>query len=152
MNKPRLIYFKPEECREWFRHMDCRLLVLMDSLRHQWGRPIRISGHEESLGRHQGNSASWHNIDRYGLAYAADIFPDGLYDRHSVVRFVDLAIKVGFTGIGVYSDTSPGIMIHLDTRYTHKPGDPALWGAIADPFDGTGRQYVSYKGALESIV
>ena len=72
-----------------------------------------------------------HNADRYGEVRAADVFPKGL-DKHNLQRAYDCAIEAGFTGIGVYKEARPSIMMHLDTR----DGRLAKWSAWRKEFKG----------------
>ncbi len=152
METVKLYYFKPAEFHrgvDWFDLMDTRLLVLLDSLRHQWRQPIYISQHDDALGRRQGDSYSQHNIERWGEVRAADIIPRGIRNDDDANRFVYLATDVGFTGIGVYPDWNQGVGLHLDTRIDAKPGSPAVWGAVNNEMGQ--QRYVTITEALEAI-
>jgi hypothetical protein len=147
---PHLYYFRPVEFGEWWQMMDPRLLVLLDSLRHQWGKPIRISADDAAIGRNLGGSSlSQHNADKWGVVRAVDVFPEMLTSSFDAEDFVDLATRVGFTGIGVYPHWTGGIGVHLDTRVDAEPGNPAKWGAVNNAM---GKQrYVALSEALEVI-
>ena len=128
--------------------MDTRLLVLLDSLRHQWGAAIMISPATGSLGRSLGNSLSQHNIDKWGQVRAADVFVEGVNSIPTAAAFIDLATDVGFTGIGIYPDWEPSIGFHLDTRVDARPGRPAKWGGVRTM---QGQRYVTLSDALEGL-
>ena len=148
-----LHYFKPYEFgptkyrkEDWWHFMCPRLLVLTDVFRHQWGRRVRVSNNEFALGRRLGDSESQHNVDRYDECRAIDCFPEGLVYREDAELAIELAKEVGFTGIGLYPDWSGGVGLHLDTRRSNVPGDPATWGALSTA-DGE-QNYVTLEFAL----
>ena len=144
-----LYFFSRDEFRGWFDQMDPRLLFLLDSLRHQWGQPIRISQADGAIGRHMGEGLSQHNADKWGMVRAVDVYVDGVTNEQQAREFVDLAEQVGFTGIGVYPDWAQGIGFHLDVRVDAIPGKPAKWGAVNNE---VGQQrYVVMSQALEAI-
>lgn len=144
-----LRYFDPDEFREWWPHMSLRLLVLLDSLRHQWGAGITVSPVTGALGRHNGDSdPTQHNIDRWGEVRAADVFLSGMDCRSTANRAVGLAMRTGFTGCGVYPHWRPSPGMHLDVRTSAEPGEPALWGMVDD---GQGQYQVSLEKALERM-
>lgn len=130
-------YFTAEEFREWADDMSRRLVTMLDVLRHMSGRVIEISANGMSLGRELGLAAvSEHNIDHWGEVLAADCFVSGVYYREQAEAIVDLARKIGFTGIGIYTDTRNNrgeeqVMFHFGVRPTRNMGDPALWGRVA---------------------
>lgn len=147
MKREELKYFAPSEFGIWWPFMSNELLEKLDILRDRWGMPIYISPVKGGLGRNIGASHSQHNIDRYGVVNAADIFPSGLTDKN-VGAFYQLAKEVGFTGIGIYADTKydgkPHTMFHVDVRSSAQVGSPAKWGRI----DG---QYVSLEKVLGHV-
>lgn len=143
-----LRYFTPTEFRDWWPHMSLRLLVLMDSGRHQWGDQWEISPVEGALGRHRGDALTQHNIDRWDEVRAADFFMHGMDTRVKARHAVDLMVRTGFTGIGVYPDWDPMPGVHGDVRQDRDPGDPAIWGMIDD---GQGQYQVSLEHALERM-
>lgn len=124
--KTTMRYFKPAEFGRWWPDMSPELLEKLDEFRHQWGGPVVISPAEGGIGRNLGhNSRSQHNIDLWGEVRAVDVFPqvpdgaggyrymDSRADRERAYR---VARAAGFTGIGLYTDTRPGNMVHLDVR------------------------------------
>lgn len=143
-----LRYFRDDEFRGWFADCSVRLLVLLDSFRHQWGRPVTISPVNGAIGRRMNRAETQHNIERWGEVRALDIFAEGLTTRGDMERAVGLAMRTGFTGIGVYPDWQPHPGLHLDVRTSEAPGDPALWGGLDD---GEGQYYVGYETALERM-
>ena len=124
-------YFTESEFLGWFESTSQKQLDRLDKFRELWGAPVKISPVDGGLGRRGGASKSTHNIDRHGEVMAADIFPKGL-DKNNLQRAYDCAIKAGFTGIGVYKDARPSIMMHLDSR----PGRLAQWSAWRKPNGG----------------
>lgn len=117
-----LRHFKSSEFHrggtDWFLLMDSTLLVRLDVLREFWGKPISISIHPRAVGRFDGDSPSWHNIDAHDKVRAVDTFPGGLTSHDAVSAFRELAIRVGICGIGYYPDWRMGSRqggFHLDT-------------------------------------
>jgi hypothetical protein len=117
-------YFTPNEFSGWFDRMSQHQIDCLNKFRELWGEPVSVSPVEGAVGRHGGGSKSMHNIDRYGEVRATDVFPKGL-TRDNLQRAYDCAKKAGFTGIGVYTEARPSIMLHLDTR----DGNLAKWSA-----------------------
>ena len=121
-----LKYFSPDEFRQWWGQMNPELLQKLDAFRERWGAPVRISPASGALGRHDGiTGTSQHNVDAWGEVRAVDVFPmvpagRGGYayisSRADRERAYQTARAVGFTGIGLYTDTSPGDMLHVDVR------------------------------------
>lgn len=130
-------YFDAEEFREWADDMSVRLVTLLDVLRHMSGRIIEISAHADALGRELGHGDwSAHNLDRWGEVLAVDCFVSGVYYREQAEAVVDLARRIGFTGIGVYTDTRNNrgedqVMFHFDVRPYRDMGTPSTWGRVA---------------------
>jgi len=155
MNHPRLNYFKPDEFREWWPYMSPRLLVMLDVLRHQWGKKIEISGAGGALGRNAKGSLTQHNVDKWGEVRAADIFPAGVATVDEAQAFWDLIKAVGFTGRGVYPDALPSVMFHVDVRVDRRPGQPSDWGAlrrmINRPAEDDDWRYVSVEEAMREV-
>lgn len=134
----------------WYERMDPRLLVLLDVFRHQWGAKVSISAHDAALGRELGpTKLSDHNVDLHGVCLAADVIPEGMTRRADAWRAVTTAAAVGFTAIGVYPDWLPGPGLHLGTRMSHRPGTPALWGAVRP--EGGSQQYVALHSAVDQF-
>lgn len=112
---PTLQYFTAGEFGQWWPLMDTDLLQKLDAFRRNWGAPVQVSPANGALGRYVGESDSYHNIDKWGAVRAADIFPQGL-TRDNAARAVEAAEQAGFGGIGLYTDTQPSMMMHVDNR------------------------------------
>jgi hypothetical protein len=152
--------FNAEEFRDWADEMSPRLLTMFDVLRYQLGRRVIISPHPYSLGRNLGrDDMSAHNIDHWGEVLAGDFFVDGVTHREAVEDVARKMKLIGFTGIGVYSDTHyiDGLhpMFHGDVRPNEKMGDPATWGRVFDGgTDINGNptsEYTSLMAAIQSV-
>jgi len=143
-------HFSQEEFREWSDDMSPRLVTMLDVLRFRLGRPIEISASEYALGRNLGrNELSEHNIDEWGEVLAVDCFISGVYNRAQAESVVYEAEGIGFTGIGVYSDTDNNqgddqVMFHLGVRPNELMGSPATWGRISG-------KYTSLIAAVQSL-
>ena len=133
-------YFSQEEFREWAEDMSPRLVTMLDVLRFRLGRPIATSASEYALGRNLGvGKMSEHNIDEWGEVLAVDCFIGGVYNRAQAEAVVYEAEGIGFTGIGVYSDTRNNqgqeqVMFHLGVRPNEDMGSPATWGRISSKY------------------
>ncbi len=144
----KLDHFTAEEFREWWPHMAPSALRCFDAFRKHWGARCDVSPHPLALGRRLGpDKMSGHNIDRWGYVFAGDLFPQGMDTPADLERALDCARKAKATGIGLYIDTRPSFMIHLDTRPDRTPDSPRLWcrrkldgrrhyGAIAEVLPG----------------
>ena len=143
-------YFSQEEFREWSDDMSARLVTMLDVLRFKLGSPIEISASEYALGRNLGvGKMSEHNVDHWGEVLAADCFISGIYNRAQSEAVVYEATSIGFTGIGVYSDTHNNkgeeqVMFHLGVRPNELMGSPATWGRVD-------HDYTSLMAAIQSI-
>jgi hypothetical protein len=143
-------HFDAEEFREWSEDMSARLVTMLDVLRFKLGSAIEISGSEYALGRNLGrNELSEHNIDEWGEVLAVDCFIGGVYNRAQAEAVVYEAEGIGFTGIGVYSDTHNNqgddqVMFHLGVRPNEDMGAPATWGRISG-------KYTSLIAAIQSL-
>jgi len=143
-------HFEAEEFREWSDDMSARLITMLDVLRFRLGRPIAISASEYALGRNLGRGKmSEHNIDEWGEVLAVDCFVSGVYNRAQAEAVVYEAEEIGFTGIGVYSDTRNNqgqeqVMFHLGVRPNELMGSPATWGRISG-------KYTSLIAAVQSL-
>jgi len=143
-------YFDQEEFREWSDDMSPRLVTMLDVLRFKLGSPIEISGSEYALGRELGrNELSEHNIDHWGEVLAVDCFVRGVYNRAQAEAVVYEAEGIGFTGIGVYSDTHNNygvdqVMFHFGVRPNELMGNPATWGRVD-------HDYTSLMEAIQSL-
>lgn len=141
---PILNYFEPYEFGEWWEYMDETFLLQLDEFRRNWKGPVQISPHPDALGRELGDSMSMHNIERWGVLKAADVFPMYLERVNGIsrlryisttqqrIRAYEAAIYSGFNGIGIYTDTRPGDMLHLDTR----EGQLATWSRVNGQYLG----------------
>lgn len=145
-----LQYFDAAEFGEWFECMSIRQLIMLDIFRHSIGSRVFISNAYGALGRRLGpDSQSAHNVDVWGEVLASDVFVDHIYNRVPASGAIDLAERLGFTGIGLYTDTRNNEgkqqpMFHLDVRPTKKMGFPALWGRVNG-------EYCSIEKALHSL-
>jgi hypothetical protein len=143
-------HFDAEEFREWSDDMSARLVTMLDVLRFKLGSPIEISASEYALGRNLGrNELSEHNVDEWGEVLAVDCFVSGVYNRVQAEAVVYEAEGIGFTGIGVYSDTRNNqgqeqVMFHLGVRPNESMGSPATWGRISG-------KYTSLIAAVQSL-
>lgn len=111
-----LEYFDRSEFGIWWPLMDADVLLKLDAFRREWGNPVVVSSHKDALGREDENSGSMHNVLKWGKVRAVDVFPRGMNSYIDRRRAYQIAKKVGFTGIGVYTDTTPSNMLHLDNR------------------------------------
>ena len=133
MSKPTLRYFKASEFGGFYPLINSDLLIKLDEFRHRWGRPVTVSPVAGSIIRHGGDSESQHNIDRWGETRAIDVFPEGMNTLAERQRAYQIAQEVGFTGIGIYTDTKPSNLLHVDVR----PGDyVATWARVEGQYVG----------------
>ena len=143
-------YFDQEEFREWSDDMSARLVTMLDVLRFKLESPIEISLSEYALGRNLvRGKMSEHNIDEWGEVLAVDCFVRGVYNRAQAEAVVYEAEGIGFTGIGVYSDTHNNyevdqVMFHFGVRPNELMGNPATWGRVD-------HDYTSLMEAIQSL-
>ena len=143
-------HFSAEEFRDWADDMSPRLVTMLDVLRFKLGSPIAVSASEYALGRNLGrNELSEHNIDEWGEVLAVDCFVSGVYNRAQAEAVVYEAEGIGFTGIGVYSDTRNNqgqeqVMFHLGVRPNEFMGSPATWGRV-------NHDYTTLMAAIQSL-
>ena len=143
-------HFSQEEFREWSDDMSARLITMLDVIRFRLGSAIEISLSEYALGRNLGRGKmSEHNIDEWGEVLAVDCFVRGVYNRAQAESVVYEAEGIGFTGIGVYSDTHNNygvdqVMFHLGVRHNELMGSPATWGRVNG-------KYTSLIAAIQSL-
>jgi len=143
-------HFSQEEFREWSDDMSARLITMLDVIRFRLGSAIEISLSEYALGRNLGRGKmSEHNIDEWGEVLAVDCFVRGVYNRAQAEAVVYEAEGIGFTGIGVYSDTHNNrgekqVMFHLGVRPNELMGSPATWGRVD-------YEYTSLMAAVRSL-
>ena len=143
-------HFSQEEFREWAEDMSPRLVTMLDVLRFRLGSAIEISASGAALGRNLGrDKLSEHNVDHWGEVLAVDCFISGVYSRQQAEGVAHEATAIGFTGIGVYSDTTNNqgeeqVMFHLGVRPNELMGSPATWGRISG-------KYTSLIAAVQSL-
>ena len=143
-------HFSQEEFRDWADDMSPRLITMLDVLRFRLGSPIAVSGSKNALGRNLGpGDLSEHNFDEWGEVLAVDCFISGVYNRAQAEAVAHEAEGIGFTGIGVYSDTHNNrgeeqVMFHLGVRPTEMMGSPATWGRVD-------HDYTSLIAAVQSL-
>jgi hypothetical protein len=130
--KPNLKYFVPSEFGVWYPFMSNELLIKLDKFRALMGSPVIVSSASGGIGRHDSETGtSQHNVDAWGEVRAIDVFPTigGEYIKTASQRSIVLknAKLAGFTGIGLYTDTQPANMLHLDVRKTEVV---ALWSRV----------------------
>lgn len=155
----KLYHFTSEEFRDWWDHMNPRLLICLDIWRDMRDKPIYISGNEWALGRDTDENAdSQHNVLMWGDVRAADVFPSGLTTRKDAQKAITLAQRSGFTGIGLYPHWNGGVGMHVDVRYDREPRNGAMWGAVnvPDGYDDDGneiyrQEYVPIEEALNEL-
>jgi len=128
-------FFEVDEFRGWYNKMNPELLIKLDMFREMWGAPVIISPNPEAIGRvvNDPNASGYdsqHNIVKHGMVNAIDVFPSGMTNATERRRAFEIAKRVGFTGIGVYVDTQPQNMLHLDVRKNPSDGLDK-WGRVA---------------------
>ena len=145
-------WFSAREFGTWANMMHPALLFALDVLRDALNAPVGISPAAGSLGRRLGGSSSLHNVDVFGMVYAADVLLPlswGVAEGFDAARNVRL-----FSGIGVYPFWKPRPGLHLDVRHLSAmnpskgatPLRPATWGAVLGA--GGRQEYVSAAAAL----
>ena len=145
-------HFSNAEFGPWAGRIQPALLYGLDVLRETLSAPVVISPARGSLGRRLGGSKSLHNIDVYGMVYAADVL---LPMSWSAAEGLEAALKLRlFSGVGVYPFWKPRPGLHLDVRHLsavnpskgRTPLNPATWGAM--PGDSGRQEYCSAAAAL----
>ena len=127
-----LNHFVPAEFGKWWGLMSPELLRKLDKFRELWGDKVMISPVSGAIGRHLGHDdTSQHNVDKWGEVRGIDIFPKGL-NASTKAKAIRCAKKAGFTGYGIYSDTKPSWMMHVDVRADRTVSRPATWGRVSD--------------------
>lgn len=119
-------YFSESEFNGWFDDLSDKQKKCLDTFRDLWGHPVSVSPVPGAVGRNKGSSKSMHNIDRYKEVRATDVFPSNL-SLDNLQHCVDCAKKAGFTGVGVYTQAKPTIMLHLDTRDGSRVATWSAW-------------------------
>ena len=145
-------HFTAEEFGPWAGRIHPALLYGLDVLRETLRAPVAISPAPGSLGRRLGGSKSLHNVDVFGMVYAADVL---LPLSCGVTEGYEAALNVRlFSGVGVYPFWKPRPGLHVDVRHASAvnpskgatPLNPATWGAV--PGAGGRQEYVSAAAAL----
>ena len=145
-------FFAPHEFGAWLNRIHPALLFALDVLRDTLNAPVVISPAAGALGRRLGGSSSLHNVDVFGMVYAADVLLPlscGVAEGFDAARNVRL-----FSGIGVYPFWKPRPGLHVDVRHLSAvnptkgatPLKPATWGAVRGA--GGRQEYVSAAAAL----
>lgn len=145
-------FFRLEEFGAWADRMHPALLLALDVLRDTLNAPVAISPAAGALGRRVGRSISLHNVDVFGMVYAADVLLPvswGVEEGFDAARNVRL-----FSGVGVYPFWKPRPGLHVDVRHLSAvnptkgatPLRPATWGAVRGA--GGRQEYVSAAAAL----
>lgn len=145
-------FFAPHEFGAWLNRVHPALLFALDVLRDTLNAPVVISPAAGALGRRLGGSSSLHNVDVFGMVYAADVLLPltwGVAEGFDAARNVRL-----FSGIGVYPFWKPRPGLHVDVRHLSAvnptkgatPLKPATWGAVRGA--GGRQEYVSAAAAL----
>lgn len=129
MSRPDLKYFKPSEFGVWWPLINADLLRKADEFRDRWGAAVMISQAEGGIGR-EDDSGSQHNVLKWGEVRALDLMPKGMDTAYDRRRAVNIAMAVGFTGIGIYPDWQPRPGIHVDVREPKEPGHIAMWSGV----------------------
>ncbi|NRB42683.1 MAG: hypothetical protein HRU20_30145 [Pseudomonadales bacterium] len=140
-------HFQASEFHGFYDQLNPDLLVSLNLFREWWGAPVHISPLADGVGRYLGaDKDSQHNIDKWGQVNAVDFFPEGLKTESDIKRAYDLAKKAGFSGIGLYTDTTrngkKAIMMHGDVRADKSAINPATWARVNGVYVGI-RQLVA---------
>lgn len=145
-------HFSEREFGAWADQIHPALLFGLDVLRETLEAPVVISPAPGSLGRRLGASMSLHNVNVYGMVYAADVL---LPLSWGVAEGYEAALQLRlFSGLGVYPFWTPRPGLHLDVRHLSAvnpskgatPLNPATWGAV--PGAGGRQEYISAAAAL----
>lgn len=145
-------FFRLDEFGAWADRMHPALLLALDVLRDTLNAPVSISPAPGALGRRSGWSISLHNVDVFGMVYAADVLVPvswGVAEGFDAARNVLL-----FSGIGVYPFWIPRPGLHVDVRHLSAlnpskgatPLRPATWGGVRGA--GGRQEYVTAAAAL----
>ena len=146
------LHFTAEEFGPWAGRIHPALLYGLDVLRETLRGPVVISPAPGSLGRRLGGSKSLHNVDVFGMVFAADVL---LPLSCGVTEGYEAALNVRlFSGVGVYPFWKPRPGLHVDVRHASAvnpskgatPLNPTTWGAV--PGAGGRQEYVSAAAAL----
>lgn len=115
-------YFSPDEfrCKHCGAlHIDPKFVRMLDTLRHQFGKPMKITSGYRCLDHDK--AVSPNSINRaHTTGKACDIAVHG----EQAYRLVKLALLIGFEGIGV-NQKGGSRFIHLDTIKSNTR--PNIW-------------------------
>jgi hypothetical protein len=125
---------RPYGGQDWWPQMDPELLLLLDKVRASWGQKIEISPIRGALGRHMKLSYSDHNIHRWPMVRAADVFPLMQQTPSAAQMFLEVCKDCGVTAIGCYphwinKDGNQQCGWHIGYR-PERTDSPAMWGMI----------------------
>ncbi len=134
--KPVLRHFKPSEFDN-YEKMDNKTLLSLDALREAWGRPITVTS--DYRGTSTNDNVGGKKDSQHLAGRAVDIVPSGITPSN-IRSFYDLAVRSGFTGIGIYTNFGSPVF-HLDTR----PGW-ARWSRFS-----VGGKLVDYSGVERGL-
>ena len=136
-----LRHFGDNEFGDDLERMDPLQLLYIDEFRNRWGASCSV----KDLGRTTGNG--FHNYVKHGAVKATDLRPEGMNSSIDLRRAFDIAVDIGFTGIGLYPEWASGPGIHLDIgeRPGRGRGNPARWSAR---YNEKGKQI--YEGIHEA--
>ena len=115
----RLYHFSPMEFGASLPFLSIDLLNKLDNFREALGSRVMISPAKGSLLRWDTKNESQHLYGR-----AADIM---LPDEQSLIKALDIATKIGFTGIGLYPHWKPYHGLHVDIRALKKDDKIKTW-------------------------
>lgn len=156
----KLRHFTSDEFGAYWPLMSVELLKKLDAFRAELGYPVLISPAPGAIGRpiigqddpaaESGAEKSYHNYLMHGEVMAIDVMPVPPHGATATERqrWVDVAKRVGFRGIGLYPDWQPRPGIHLDVRPVSalNGGAVATWAGIKND---QGRQiYVGIERGL----
>ena len=131
---------------QFYKNMAHEFLFAIDELSCSTGYGIRISRHKKAIGRiskdggasqHDITDDEWYNHNKDVVLVVADTQPfnreTGLQlTHHEAEIFYVTAVKLGFTGIGVYPHWNPMAGFHLDMRIQPKGKKLSTWGALKE--------------------
>lgn len=120
-------YFSDSEFHGFEDKLDPKLRPALERWRVLWGKPIRVTPLAAGVGRYIGDSHSQHNIEKWGVTRAVDVFPEGINTYQDALRAIATAEAAGFKGIGIYPDAKPSFMMHVDVRPQERV---STWGRM----------------------
>ena len=157
----KLRYFTRDEFGPYWHLMSVDLLLMVDEFRHQLGYPVSISKAVGAIGRpvidgdensEDGAEKSYHNYLIHGEIMALDLMPSPIFGatQEERRRWLTIAERVGFTGVGIYPDWRPRAGLHVDVRpkSATQNGRIATWSGVLSAPDENGKRKQVY-GAIE---